>query len=76
MTGAMSARPTDLVVPPQAYSELQRLRDDIDTVLESIALANDPKVMASLERAEEDVAAGRTVELREYLSRRDNASRS
>ncbi len=76
MTGAMSTRPAELVVPPQAYSELQRLRDDIDTVLESIALANDPEVMASLEQAEENVAAGRTVGLREYLSRRDNTSLS
>ncbi len=65
----VTAKPS-VLVPPEAYTELRRMREDFDTVMESIEPANDPEVMASLQMAEDDVAAGRVEELDGFLARR------
>ncbi len=64
---------SSVVVPSEAYAELRRMQEDFDTVMESIELANDPEVMASLQRAEQDVADGRVESLDELLARRKRA---
>ena len=68
-TATATAKPS-VLVPPEAYAELHRMREDFDTVLESIELANDPEVMASLQRAEADIEAGRVEDLDDFLAGR------
>ncbi len=39
----------------EALSDLIRVKEEFDTIVESIELSNDPEVMASLERSEEQI---------------------
>jgi|TARA_Y100000310_G_scaffold268572_1_gene281250 hypothetical protein len=44
-----------ITMDKEALSDLIRVKEEFDTIVESIELSNDPEVMASLERSEEQI---------------------
>ncbi len=57
-------RHEDVTIVPRAYvAGLLRMLEELTAQIESLELSTDPQVTHVIERSEEDIRAGRTVEL-------------
>jgi len=57
------ASPAPVVISPEAFLTLKRLKNEFEEVIETIEILNTPQLMKQIERSKKDVKAGRVCEL-------------
>jgi ABC-type uncharacterized transport system substrate-binding protein len=57
------ASPEPVVISPEAFLTLKRLKNEFEEVIETIEILNTPQLMKQIERSRKDVKAGRVCEL-------------
>ena len=57
------ASPAPVVISPEAFLTLKRLKNEFEEVIETIEILNTPRLMKQIERSRKDVKAGRVCEL-------------
>ena len=55
--------PAPVVISPEAFLTLKRLKNEFEDVIETIEILNTPLLMKQIERSKKDVKAGRVCEL-------------
>jgi len=58
-----NASPAHVVISPEAFLTLKRLKNEFDEIIETIEILNTPQLMKQIERSKKDVKAGRVCEL-------------
>ena len=53
-----------IIISPETFNAMVKLRDEFDSIIETIEIMNDKELMEGIKRSEEDVKAGRTHELK------------
>lgn len=53
-----------LVLSPEIFDEMLRLREEFDSLVETIEILNDKELMEGITRSKEDINAGRFHELK------------
>lgn len=53
-----------VVIPIQTFRNIIRIKDEFDSMIETIEIMNDRELMRGIERSREDVKAGRVRELK------------
>ncbi len=53
-----------LVLSPEIFDEMLRLREEFDSLVETIEILNDKELMEGIRRSKEDINAGRVHELK------------
>lgn len=53
-----------LVMTPEMFDEMLRLREEFDSLVETIEILNDKGLMEGIKRSKEDIKAGRVHELK------------
>lgn len=53
-----------LVMTPEMFDEMLRLREEFDSLVETIEILNDKELMEGIKRSKEDIKAGRVHELK------------
>lgn len=59
----MSAR--KIIMTEKVFSELIKLRDELESIIETIEIMNDKELLDGLERSKKDVETGRVYELKD-----------
>ena len=52
-----------VMISPEAFLTLKRLKTEFEEVIETIEILNTPQLMKQIERSKKDVKAGRVCEL-------------
>ncbi|MDO9326298.1 MAG: hypothetical protein Q7T80_15210 [Methanoregula sp.] len=60
---AEDASTAQVVISPEAFLTLKRLKSEFEEVIETIEILNTPQLMKQIERSKKDVKAGRVCEL-------------
>ena len=55
--------PAHVVISPEAFLTLKRLKNEFDEIIETIEILNTPHLMKQIERSKKDAKAGRVCEL-------------
>ena len=58
-----------IAVNKQAISDLLRVKEEFDAVVESIELMNNPKVQESIRKSKEDIKSGKVHKLKDVLKK-------
>lgn len=53
-----------LVITPEVFDEMLRLREEFNSLVETIEILNDKELMEGIKRSKEDAKAGRIRELK------------
>jgi len=55
---------SELIISPDAFNTLVKLKEELEGVIETIEIMNDKELMEGLERSKKDVKEGRIYELK------------
>ena len=53
-----------LVITPEVFDEMVRLRGEFDSLIETIEILNDRELMEGIKRSKEDVKSGRVYKVK------------
>ena len=55
----------EVVIPVKIFSRLMKVRDELDSIMETIDILRNKKLMESIKKAREDVRKGRVYKLKD-----------
>ncbi|MAG91204.1 hypothetical protein CMO83_03905 [Candidatus Woesearchaeota archaeon] len=58
-----------IAVNKKAISDLVRIKEEFDAIVESIELMNNPEIQESIRKSKEDIEAGRVHKLKDVLKK-------
>jgi PHD/YefM family antitoxin component YafN of YafNO toxin-antitoxin module len=64
MDAKSSEKGNNLIITPEAFNAMVRLRDEFDSIIETIEIMNDKELMEGIKRSKDDVEAGKIHELK------------
>ncbi len=64
MAEAKTTMKSELIISPDAFNTLVKLKEELEGVIETIEIMNDKELMEGLERSKKDVKEGRIYELK------------
>ena len=56
--------PNEMVVNKSVFNDMLKVRKEIESIIETLEIMNDPDLMKGIERSKRDVKEGRTHELK------------
>ena len=56
--------PNEMVVNKSVFNDMLKVREEIESIIETLEIMNDPDLMKGIERSKRDVKEGRTHELK------------
>ena len=57
------AMPRKIIISKEAFLEMEKIREELDSVVETIGIMNNKKLMEGIKRSKEDVKSGRVTKL-------------
>lgn len=54
----------NVVISKEAFIEMEKIREEFDSVMETIEILNNKELMEGIKRSKEDVKAGRVTKLK------------
>ena len=55
--------PRKIIISKEAFLEMEKIREELDSVVETIGIMNNKKLMEGIKRSKEDVKSGRVTKL-------------
>jgi len=55
--------PQKIIISKEAFLEMEKIREELDSVVETIGIMNNKKLMEGIKRSKEDVKSGRVTKL-------------
>ena len=55
--------PRKIIISKEAFLEMEKIREELDSVVETIGIMNNKELMEGIKRSKEDVKSGRVTKL-------------
>lgn len=55
----------EIIISPELFENILKLRDEFDSLVETLEILNDKELMEGIKRSREDAGAGRVHELKD-----------